>query len=255
MHVEKASTTVLLLSSGSGLSSVDYFSLGLGQSRHKIASFTPTSYLHDVSFSKVIALLQINASIMAIPGLAVRLRYLNESAHLLATTAPTTSRHLMARCSSLISENQIDRQPDLKKSACSACGSIIMPGWNCTVRIEGTSKRRDKRKVEKSGHSNAKVTVYKCEVCGMTTRFPLGTLQRIKNAQDSSKPAPAKTSTTPNAESKVTPSAPVAESGNKKRSRKKRQRGLDAILAKQRASDTRGSGGFGLDLMDFMKQG
>ncbi|TAQ85992.1 hypothetical protein B7494_g5680 [Chlorociboria aeruginascens] len=82
---------------------------------------------------------------MASPELSARLRFLNDAAHLLATTAPATSRHLMSRCNSLLFENNIEPAESEKLKACGACGTIMIVGVAATFKVETQKPRSRKR--------------------------------------------------------------------------------------------------------------
>ena len=188
---------------------------------------------------------------MVSPELSARLRFLNESAHLLATTAPTISRQLTSRCNALMTDNTLDTSEAQRLNACGACGTIMIVGWEGTKKMESQPARRGKALRDGQAVKQTKALVYLCETCGKKTRFPLSTksqaykhelttsgLRSNITSQSSTKPSPAS-------------SAPEAKSSSKKRAKAKKRGGLEAILAAKKAGD---SSGFGLDLMDFMKK-
>jgi ribonuclease MRP protein subunit SNM1 len=192
---------------------------------------------------------------MAAPELSARLRYLNESAHLLATTAPETSRHLMSKHNSLMFDNNLDPTESQRRKACGACGTIMVSGWQGKVEVDSQGARRGKRRPSVQASKKPSV-VYTCNSCSRKTRFLLNS---------SSKPARHKAvpsqlisssigkvaSTAPITD--VNPTTSTANSSSKKRAQSRKKSGLGAILAKQRTSQSAGTG-FGLDLMDFMKK-
>jgi RNase P subunit RPR2 len=180
--------------------------------------------------------------------LSARLRYLNESAQLLATTAPTTSRFLMSRFNSLILESGIDRPEAQKRGACGACGTITIPGWESTIQLYRQQIRKEKRKILKA--AKTKVVVYTCEACGRKTCHSLDKPHMPRHTPGLSKSIATGPYATPRAVSTISSSP----SSSRKRAKTRKQGGLEALLAKQKPFDTRGSGGFGLDLMDFMKK-
>ncbi|KAH7336315.1 hypothetical protein BKA65DRAFT_31700 [Rhexocercosporidium sp. MPI-PUGE-AT-0058] len=184
------------------------------------------------------------------PELAARLRYLNESAHLLATTSSTTSRYLMSRHNALMYDWKMELSEAQKKKACGSCGTIMILGWGATLEssVQNTKdKTRAKRKVRKQ----PRAMVYSCGTCSKTTRFPMSI----------SKPSRRNKSVL-HATSTLTAPAPVPQSqtsdantpSKKAPRRKSRKKGvLDAILARSQAPQATSSG-FGLDLNDFMKK-
>jgi RNase P subunit RPR2 len=180
--------------------------------------------------------------------LSARLRYLNESAQLIATTAPTTSRILMSRRNSLIFESGRDRSEAQKRDACGACGTITIPGWESTVQLPRQQIRKGKNKISQA--AKTKVVVYTCEACGRKTCYSLDKPQMPKHTLGSSKSNITESSSTPKAVSTI----PSSTSSSRKRTKSRKQGSLEALLERQKPSDTRTSGGFGLDLMDFMKK-
>ncbi|TVY82057.1 Uncharacterized protein LSUE1_G005548 [Lachnellula suecica] len=189
---------------------------------------------------------------MASPELSARLRFLNDSAHLLVASAPETSRHLMSKHNYLLFDSYIDISDAQRRKACVACGTIMIMGWNGTLETQRT-RRKGKRREEAS--QPAKVMVYKCESCGNKTRHPLpGPPRAIRSKATYSKAVPPSSSTATSLSKEPPAPTQSPNSSSKKRAKSRKQGSLQAILAKQKAQETTGSG-FGLDLMDFMKKG
>lgn len=200
---------------------------------------------------------------MASPDLSARLRYLNDSAHLLATTAPTTSKYLVSKCNSLMFDNSIEQPESHKRKVCGACGTIMILGWHGRVELQSQRSRRGKNVSAEKATDRARAMVYKCESCGRKSRInisssaPKRKSSSVSHTEHLSSITP--TSNTPLLPGISTPPQPTSNtsatttSASKKRSKAKKQSGLEAILARQRATDSRGSG-FGLNLFDFMKK-
>lgn len=185
---------------------------------------------------------------MASRELSARLRYLNESAQLLATIAPTTSRFLMSRHNSLIFESGRDRSEAEKRDACGACGTITIPGWESTIQLPRKQIRKGKDKILQA--AKTKVVVYTCEACGRKNCYSLDKPQLPRHTSGSSKSNITESPAAPRAVSTI----PSSTSSSRKRAKSRKQGSLEALLAREKPSNTRGSGGFGLDLMDFMKK-
>ena len=200
---------------------------------------------------------------MASPDLSARLHYLDDSAHLLAKTAPATSKYLMSKCNSLMFDNNIEQPESHKWKACGACGTIMILGWDGMVELQSQRSRRGKNASVRKATHLARAMVYKCKSCGRKTRInisssaPKQKSSSLSHAEHSS--SITQTSNTSLLSGISTPpqhtSNPSATttSASKKRSKAKKQSGLEALLVRQRATDFRGSG-FGLDLLDFMKK-
>ncbi|KAE9380341.1 hypothetical protein N431DRAFT_324423 [Stipitochalara longipes BDJ] len=164
---------------------------------------------------------------MSSSELPARLRFLNDSAHLLATAAPSTSRHLRSRCNALMSENELALSDAQKQDACGACGTIVIQGWEGTMHTESQPSQRKKARLNGQAAKQTKTLTYQCKTCGRTTRFLLGT------------------------PSSATRRKPIS-SNSKKRAKARKRGSLEALLAAKKAGPK--VSGFGLDLMDFMKK-
>ncbi|TVY18300.1 Uncharacterized protein LARI1_G004730 [Lachnellula arida] len=193
---------------------------------------------------------------MASPELSARLQYLNDSAHLLAATAPETSRHLMSRHDSLLFDSNLDPPNTQKRKACGACGTIMILGWNGVLELKQLGRKNKRRQGKVSNPPRA--VVYKCDCCGSKTRKSLPTpLQKHKPGTKSSKAVSvADAASSGTLQTKENPGLGQSSNANsKKRAKSRKQSSLQAILAKQKASEGASASGFGLDLMDFMKNG
>ncbi|PMD54549.1 uncharacterized protein K444DRAFT_597481 [Hyaloscypha bicolor E] len=164
---------------------------------------------------------------MSSPELSARLRYLNDSAHLLANTAPSTSRQLRSRCDVLMSENDLGPSDAHRQDACGACGTIMVLGWAGTMKTGPQPSRRRKPRPDGQAIKQTKALIYECKTCHRKTRFPL------------SEPPPATR-------------YKKASSNSKKRAKARKRGGLEALLTAKKAGPE--ASGFGLDLMDFMKK-
>jgi len=195
---------------------------------------------------------------MASPDLSARLRYLNESAHLLATTAPATSRYLMSRCNSLIFEHNLGQPDPQKLKACGACGTIMIFGWEGTCQTVSQRPRRKKSSHHGLATYHARAMLYICESCRRKTRHQLNIAPPPARHKLAS-PHAISLSTTNHSSTPVVSNSASKTSGtssanlrSKKRA-KARKHALQGILARQRAAESHSSG-FGIDLMDLMKK-
>ncbi|KAL2068808.1 hypothetical protein VTL71DRAFT_15146 [Oculimacula yallundae] len=184
------------------------------------------------------------------PELSARLRYLNHSAHLLATTSPATSRYLMSRHNALIYDSKIELSEAQKRKACGACGTIMILGWEATLEGEERSKKRNtQKKLEVENQPRA--MVYTCATCSKKTRFLTGISKPARRIRTAMNSQPISSHPAPQSQSQTSDTKAPLKTGAKRKSRKKGV--LDAILAKNQATKALSSG-FGLDLSDFMKK-
>jgi ribonuclease MRP protein subunit SNM1 len=194
---------------------------------------------------------------MASPSVSVRLQYLNDSAHLLATTAPSTSAYLMSRCNSLMLDNEVEQTDSYRRQICGACGNIMILGWTGTRHLESLRIGQRKRdRIPTAQGSKAEVTkaiVYKCELCDRRTRINMNTTIARSTKASVSQSLPKKLL---NSTLIKTPSPTSANASSRKRARARKHGGLQALLAKNKDSGAVGRpcSGFGLDLLDLMKK-
>ncbi|KAI9640637.1 hypothetical protein NHQ30_010937 [Ciborinia camelliae] len=194
---------------------------------------------------------------MADSELAARLRYLNESAHFLATSAPSTSKYLMSQCNSLIFDHEIEQSDSQKRKSCGACGAIVILGRDVKLEVKSeSSKKQQPRKKSAGASSEGKAIIYTCGSCNKRTRHRLDAAPAISRPKKGavqhgavSKSAPVPTQTI--AINAI--ATPSTSASSKKRAKNRKLGGLGALLAKQKASEA-SSSGFGLDLMDLMKK-
>lgn len=204
---------------------------------------------------------------MATPATSARLKYLNDSAHLLVTSAPGTSTYLMSRCNGLMFDNELDQSDVQKRHVCGACGNIMILGWTGTRELEFQKAQKGRRntrsKVRQSSNPNVKTVVYTCERCSRRTRQSIitttsrspKTLNILLPLKGSQNAPPLRATSLETHPAATTPSPASANASSRKRAKIRKQSGLQALLARKKETDTRGSlGGFGLDLMDLMKK-
>lgn len=115
-------------------------------------------------------------------ALQARLRFLNDSAHLIAIGSPTTSAVVGSHYDKLLVENDLDLQASKKdqdsrrREVCGACGSLMIPGWSCHVIQENMKPKeaqRAKKMSRKSTSKLEKAKVYSCLRCHRKTVQPV----------------------------------------------------------------------------------
>lgn len=204
---------------------------------------------------------------MASQTVSAQLKYLHNSAHRFAITAPGTSAYLMSRRNTLMFDHALEQTEAQRRQICGACGNIIILGLTGTQQLE-TLKPRKRRgnpsKVERPTSQPAKVVVYTCKMCNRQTRqhinnnyrrIPKSTLHG-PHFQEAIQNNPSSLTSPANIKSPDKKSSTAsANATSKRRAKVRKQGGLQALLAKNREVDTRGNaGGFGLDILDLMKK-
>ncbi|KAG4423980.1 hypothetical protein IFR04_002822 [Cadophora malorum] len=181
------------------------------------------------------------------PELSARLRYLHGAAHLLATTSPITSRHLVSRHNALMFDSKLDLSDEQKTKACGACGTIMLLGWEATLENDIRRKQGQGDEV-KEATKQPKAMVYSCGTCSKKTRMSTGIAKAARRNRKVSNHTSIPAASAP--QSQASQSSTLSQKPAKRKSRKKGV--LESILARNQPKPT--NAGFGLDLSDFMKK-
>ena len=204
--------------------------------------------------------------------LNARLKFLDASAHHYSTLAPATSAHLMLERVAVAAGNEnTPLKPVTSNTACAACGTIRIPGWTSRTTIVDPTKPRNvsskfkkhRRTNRRANTSAEKQVVVECRACRRKSVTPLQASQRprINRKRSSNTEAtfgarsaePVSLSAKSVANSAQASETPMsANNSSKKRAKTRKQGGLQAMLEKSKGVE--GSSGFGLNLMDLMKQ-
>jgi RNase P subunit RPR2 len=192
------------------------------------------------------------ASTMSSAELSARLRYLNDAAHLQATAAPSTSRHLRSRCNALMAENELSLAETHRREACGACGTLTILGLRATMRSETQPARRRRARPGSPATQQTKSLLYECNTCSRKTRFPLS--NPLPATRHKTTSVNSRSILTSQPLTKLVSGSSVSEtrSSSKKRTKARKRGGLKALLAAK--NSVHRVSGFGLDLMDFMKK-
>lgn len=207
-------------------------------------------------------------------SIKARARYLDESAHLLASTSPAISRHLRSQLHKVATDYNLGLSDAQKSGACGACGNLMIPGWTSRTYLDnGRSIRNLKKKAPKQNEkAGLKAVCNECLICNRVTRQPLPAPSKAPGKEPAN-PISSKIAATASRKSigTIIPAEPCVgpltspfnnassftNASSKRRAKARKQSGLQALLAKKKEESLGGgsSTGFGLDLMDFMKTG
>ncbi|CAD0084733.1 unnamed protein product [Aureobasidium vineae] len=216
----------------------------------------------------------MNQSRKNIDSITAAQKHLQAASNLLLSTSPHASAFLASQLQQTKSpsSSHSNTVPD----NCRACGNALVPGWSCTIskrRLPESSSKKNKTKsrvAKKSAIAQSTYVDYKCTLCNSVNTIKSDTqppARRSKSkkslpeskpnlapppVQTMTKPATATTSIpSPVPSTAVTSSSEQARGAtDKKRNRKQKLGGLQAMLAKSKAPSTTPKG---FDFMDFMK--
>ena len=211
-----------------------------------------------------------------------RLKYLENSAHLLALTAPTVSTQLGFEYIKLATEGELNLPDASRRNRCGACGTALIPGLTCHVYSERKGSRKEAvqtphdsvvggasdKPAQKPSCLMATGIVYECHRCDRKSSFDVAATPRMKSPRRCINDMAPMTSRAANTgfglEGNNTgppltlrPSEPIATSSSgRRRAKARRQGGLQAALDQKHAQEKRlgASTGYALDLMDLMNK-
>lgn len=217
---------------------------------------------------------------MANAEFEAKLRFSEVSARHYVSLEPATSAHLMAHRANEASGSGITPNDKRPKDVCKACGSISVPGITSRTSIlrNGTEGKRSKVNSRKNVKNKSDAKLQRrtldlpknlkidCLICYRYETRPL-LVSKARNPKPiTNQHKPGGIVSTPqllpahgdlrtmSLESQTEPSnLHAANTGSKKRAKARKQGGLQAMLEKSKASAS-SSSGFGLELLDLMKQ-
>ncbi|KAH7039935.1 uncharacterized protein B0I36DRAFT_357308 [Microdochium trichocladiopsis] len=220
----------------------------------------------------------------ATENLPASLVFLTDAAHLLASSSPQISAHLMSQRNSLMTSTGLVVSDAQRQHACTACGHIMVPGRADVLRLDahkaalrkrtkprlGPASRKPAQSSSSSSHGAGGRKRLDCAMCTSYTDIAVPPAPKISRrrpatashasraaASAASALAPNATTTsaaTARAPSPVMASEPAKSSVNasSKKRAKSRKQGLQALLQQSRSSTPQS--GLGLSLADFMKK-
>ncbi|EDU40236.1 RNAse P Rpr2-Rpp21-SNM1 protein [Pyrenophora tritici-repentis] len=85
----------------------------------------------------------------AADSIQLKAKFLQESAHLLAVSSPTTAASLGQARNRLVEDAELQiasKESDaFRRGVCGACGNIMIPGWSCQVSKDPHTKYQEKK--------------------------------------------------------------------------------------------------------------
>lgn len=185
---------------------------------------------------------------MASDNLSAGLNYLTDAAHLLRQTAPETSAHLMRQRDELMFHNNLAQHDVQRQHICGACGHIMIPGNESSLKLESRQIHKLRRQVaSRKDHDKSKlaptgpIKTISCGRCSRVTKVNLPVPEAVTRRKTSRVSAGKKTLPAESQNQKMTANA------NSKKRAKNRKGGLQALLSGQQQKSTNS-----LSLADFM---
>ena len=213
------------------------------------------------------------------PAISARLRFLNESAHVLAATAPATSARLMSQFHEVAFDHHIEISDAQRRRACGGCGHIYVPGWTTATSIEREPIERatkpsaddddDRRARGSTTRSNVADrapeinVVTACWLCGRQLRQAIPSRHRTftRTGQlkaDTVTPRELPQSTRPirestEASSTIPSRGAIANVNSRKRAKTRKHQTLQQLLSRKQDGTPDTARASPLHLMDFLQ--
>ncbi|KAF9428435.1 hypothetical protein BGZ94_002418 [Podila epigama] len=119
-------------------------------------------------------------------GGTARLKFLWEASHMLLSTCPQVSSLYMSQLLSLTSDRDLSLHEDIQSRACAGCGSIFLPGVNCTVKIIPTPESSEKKERQRAAEKRKlKARSSQKSNCNMDAHLGKGTASTYSKADNS----------------------------------------------------------------------
>lgn len=185
--------------------------------------------------------------------LDLRKNFLSLSASSLLRVAPATSAHLLSSYSNLTSELRQEHGLVNRHLICSACGSVLIPGWTSTLsKIVQPGKGVQQSTPISRGRNQSSSIVRQCSRCCQQTQQSIGIPPKAHRPRAPSTKGLGRKA---HDSTQKAISNQLAMNGSKKpRARARKHGNLQAILAGRRVANAAANTDFHLDLMDFMKE-
>jgi RNase P subunit RPR2 len=177
--------------------------------------------------------------------------FLSQASQSLLQASPSTSAHLSF--SDLERSERLDRR--MSRGACSACGTLLVPGLTCNGRIERSNSVPKPKQLAKGPGNRNSCWVFRCTRCGRNNRHAVSSSKPI-NARSRGRVAETSeiisyAQDTPHLPEHQPPTRPGAKLSSKKRAKARNDRSsLQTLLSKAKTSSTSSA----LTFSDLMKR-
>ncbi|TGZ83015.1 hypothetical protein EX30DRAFT_394263 [Ascodesmis nigricans] len=200
-------------------------------------------------------------------AISTELQHLWTASHALSSINPFIAAHLMSQFFSLADTTGTSITPADRRTACSACGTLRIPGITALYRTRSNRpKKRQQRAPRIAGDETTPTDqmpsqmICVCKICRTETVEDVPNRPKVKRKRPQAKVVmedeKMEEAGTVGTEWVKAMEAAEPPKPAQAKSRKKNKKGgsLSALLAKEKEKKpAAATGGFGLDFMDFMK--
>ena len=189
-----------------------------------------------------------------------KIKFLDRAAQTYALKAPSLSAYIMLERAATVEKLGITESKKDRKDVCRACGTLLISGVTSRSSLNrGTSPRIvskvSKRKRQSKSTQSEKSLETHCLTCHRFSKVAILPSKRQSVGEGDRLPTNDKIQSSTGNDIEIgSPAAPKAVNVSSKRTKTRRKGGLQALVQRTKESQQTSSS-FGLDLMDFMKEG
>src|SRR5262249_38838457 len=97
-------------------------------------------------------------------GNIARLRFLQASARAVFLSSPSTSRHLLTQSTEIARSQNVQFQTS-QGDVCTACGSLLLPGWSTSTNLASKKSKNRRGATPKAQAPQPKILSRSCSTC------------------------------------------------------------------------------------------
>ena len=189
-------------------------------------------------------------------GMEAKIKFLDRAAQTYALKAPSLSAYVMLERAATAEKLGVTGSKEDRKDVCRACGTLLISGVTSKVSLNPGRNSRAVSKVSKRNDRSKSTPSEKslethCLACYRFSKVSILPSKRQKFGWR--RHVSAENNLQPSAPS-VSPAAAKVVDASNKRTKTRRIGGLQALVQRAKESQQT-STSFGMDLMDFMKEG
>ena len=192
-----------------------------------------------------------------------KLKFLEKAAQTYARKAPGVSAHLMLQRAAIVDEHGMNGSRNDCQDVCQACGTFSIPGVTSKSTVNGNRRSKKAQKSSKRKNDAAlkklvqpmKSLETTCLSCFRVSKVAIrpSARQRLEGLQNHRTPTKSKSPVMTSIDD-ASSTKTVAPNISTKKGKPRKKGGLQALVERSKESH-QSAPSFGLDLMDFMKQG
>ena len=193
-------------------------------------------------------------------GMDAKIKFLDRAAETYALKAPSVSAHIMLERAATAEKLDTIESKKHRKDVCRACGTLLIPALTSSVSMSsGRNSRIVSSLSKRKGHSKSmqseKTLETHCLACHRFSKVAIRPSKRqgLGEQDHFASDSKVQSSAGIGMENEL-PTTPKPMNVSSKRTKARKKGGLQALVQRTKESNQTNNS-FGLDLMDFMKEG